>query len=479
MLVKNKSGQYLYFSLVSTLSGIAVTGSSGSISGRKSLDGLSGMIVLSGNIIELGGGSYRANLYDFDTNGDYAGYLFTASGCVPVQYSMITQGGISGNTFLGSGSITSGLIASGIVFVASGPFVNTPRDTLSGLMVNSGLYVTVPIATISGNISNSGLFVTVPKETISGVIANSGIFVTVPIATISGVIANSGLSVIATLYSGTANSGQTVATYSGVWGTASLNSGQSVLVYSGQLSGQRVDLLSGNQTQVWSGTYVNVFSGSFSGTQHLNAFSGVNAVVPKETLSGVVANSGLFATVLPANLSGVFGTASLNSGQEVLVYSGQLSGQQLTARTVTDKTDYLIASGNLSGQVVTAASGAFVVTSIASGTTYLASGHPATLYSGQLVMVYSGNLSGQLVTAEVATKTGFTLASSGLDAVVVETGLNARQALSIVGAAVAGKLSGAGTATITMAGAGVAAERLAATVDGSGNRSSVTLTPPA
>lgn len=63
-MLRNRSGQFVYFTLVSSLSGNAVTGSSGSISGRKSLDGLSGMIVLSGNIIELGGGSYRANLYD-------------------------------------------------------------------------------------------------------------------------------------------------------------------------------------------------------------------------------------------------------------------------------------------------------------------------------------------------------------------------------------------------------------------------------
>lgn len=318
-MIKNRSGQFVYFSLVSALSGNPVTGASGAISGRKSLDGLSGMIVLSGNIIELGGGSYRANLYDFDTNGDQVGYLFTASGCVPVQYQFdMIDGNGSGRFFLGSGSITSGLIASGIVFVASGPFVNTPRDTLSGLVVNSGLFVTVPIATISGAIANSGLFVTVPTATISGVVANSGLFVTVPKETISGVVANSGLSVIATLYSGSLNSGQTVAVYSGLFVT-----------------------------------------------------------VPKETISGVVANSGLFvnaavtvdsglsviATLYSGALnsgqtvaaySGVWGTTSLNSGQSVLVYSGQLSGQQLTARTVLDKSGY--------------------TASLLSGTVYLASG---------------------------------------------------------------------------------------------------------
>lgn len=186
---KNRSGQYVYFTLVSALSGNPVTGASGSISGRKSLDGLSGMIVLSGNIIELGGGSYRANLFDFDNNGDQAGYLFTSSGCAPVQYQFDM---IDGNM-------------SGRVYPASGANVVVPPATLSGVVVNSGLFVTVPIATISGATANSGLFVTVPIATISGTIANSGltvtvlpatisgVFATVPIATISGLTANSGL----------------------------------------------------------------------------------------------------------------------------------------------------------------------------------------------------------------------------------------------------------------------------------------------
>ncbi len=188
---KNMSGQAIYFTLVSAISGNPVTGASGAISGRKSLDLLSGMIVLSGNIIELGGGSYRANLFDFDTNGNQAGYLFTASGCVPVQYQFdMMDGSASGRIFLGSGSITSGLIASGIVFIASGPFVNVPVSSISGAIGNSGQFVTVPIASISGVIANSGLFVTVPIATISGNISNSGIFVTTLIANLSGVVIN-------------------------------------------------------------------------------------------------------------------------------------------------------------------------------------------------------------------------------------------------------------------------------------------------
>ena len=75
-------------------------------------------------------------------------------------------------------------------------------------------------------------------------------------------------------------------------------------------------------------------------------------------------------------------------------------------------------------------------------------------------------------------KTGYSLSSAGLDSVVVEAGMNARQALSIIAAPVAGVVSGNDTTTTTIKGAGVATTRIVATTDGSGNRSAVTLTLP-
>lgn len=78
-----------------------------------------------------------------------------------------------------------------------------------------------------------------------------------------------------------------------------------------------------------------------------------------------------------------------------------------------------------------------------------------------------------------ASKTGYSLAAAGLDSVVVETGLNARQSLSIIAAATGGVLSGAATTTNVIKGAGVATTRITATVDADGNRSAITLAPPA
>ncbi len=76
-------------------------------------------------------------------------------------------------------------------------------------------------------------------------------------------------------------------------------------------------------------------------------------------------------------------------------------------------------------------------------------------------------------------KSGYTLHSSGLDTVLVESGLNARQALAIIGASVAGRLSGAGTANLAFDAMGVSGElRISAIVNSSGNRTTVALTPP-
>lgn len=71
------------------------------------------------------------------------------------------------------------------------------------------------------------------------------------------------------------------------------------------------------------------------------------------------------------------------------------------------------------------------------------------------------------------------LASDGWDAVMIEPGINARQALSIIGAATGGELSGAQTSTVLIMGLGTLTTRITAEVDGAGNRDIVTLTPPA
>lgn len=99
--------------------------------------------------------------------------------------------------------------------------------------------------------------------------------------------------------------------------------------------------------------------------------------------------------------------------------------------------------------------------------------------SGLVAVGMNADKTGYSVSS-VGDKTGYKLASDGLDQVVVEAGLNARQALAITAASAAGKLAGAATTTITIAAAGVpATNRITATVDSDGNRTAVTLSPPA
>ncbi|MDB5350783.1 MAG: hypothetical protein JWN86_2030 [Planctomycetota bacterium] len=88
------------------------------------------------------------------------------------------------------------------------------------------------------------------------------------------------------------------------------------------------------------------------------------------------------------------------------------------------------------------------------------------------------SVSAPVVVGQNNDKTGYTLASSGLDAIQVEPGINARQALAPILAATAGVLSGAGTGTITVKGGSVATTRIMATTDLVGNRSAVVLNLP-
>lgn len=76
-------------------------------------------------------------------------------------------------------------------------------------------------------------------------------------------------------------------------------------------------------------------------------------------------------------------------------------------------------------------------------------------------------------------KTGIVLDATALEAIDVADGINAREALNLILAALAGEVSGAGTNTITIKDAGDdLTTRIVAAVDGQGNRTAVTLTLP-
>ncbi len=144
---------------------------------------------------------------------------------------------------------------------------------------------------------------------------------------------------------------------------------------------------------------------------------------------------------------------------------GKISGVVL-ADTLTTYTGDTPQTGDSFARIGATGSG---LTSLAPSATALSTAQWSNTRAG-----YLDNLSG----GAVALASGVTLTSAGLNSVVIETGLNARQAISIIAAACAGAATGVSTGSPVYKGAGVATTRIVATAS-SGDRSSVILTPPA
>ncbi len=85
---------------------------------------------------------------------------------------------------------------------------------------------------------------------------------------------------------------------------------------------------------------------------------------------------------------------------------------------------------------------------------------------------------GSITAGSVTDKAGYKVSSDGLDAITIESGVNARQAVSAILASSVGVLSGAASNRITIQGGNVSTTRITATVDPSGNRPSVALSLP-
>lgn len=146
-----------------------------------------------------------------------------------------------------------------------------------------------------------------------------------------------------------------------------------------------------------------------------------------------------------------------------------------------------LSSGNVS-LAATPPTSAAIATAVwqdATAGDFTTSGSVGKLLFTDGVKVSAGTGAGQISlasgTVTVGTnsdKTGYALAAAGLDQVSIETGVNARQALSLCSSVLVGVVSGAPGSTITMKGVNVTTNRVVASVDGSGNRTSLALTIP-
>jgi hypothetical protein len=163
------------------------------------------------------------------------------------------------------------------------------------------------------------------------------------------------------------------------------------------------------------------------------------------------------------NIAGTFdGVAAFEgTGQLVVSGVGSFAGVAAWSGNVTAA---LGAVGSFTG--VAAFSGAVT-----------AYGNIAGAFAGvaafEAIRYATGSMSGSFAPAITLEAQGFS--SYLLDSEDIETGLTLRQALRLVTAATAGKISGGGTATVTIRNAVVdGVDRIVATVDTDGNRTAIT-----
>jgi len=176
---------------------------------------------------------------------------------------------------------------------------------------------------------------------------------------------------------------------------------------------------------------------------------------------GVASWSGSIAA--GRNIAATFDGAATFTGTGQLVVSGVGSFAGVAAW-----------SGNVTAAL--GAAGSFAGVASFSGSV-VAKGFMTAAFSGVASFVAvryaSGSLAGSFAPAVTLEAQGFS--SYLLDQEDIETGLTLRQALRLVAAATAGKISGGGTTTVTIRNAVAdGADRIVATVDTDGNRTAIT-----
>jgi hypothetical protein len=229
--------------------------------------------------------------------------------------------------------------------------------------------------------------------------------------------------------------------------------------------------------QFTSGTPVQTFQ---SLPEDTPTFPGLYRTNLTPTPTAQFTNGDYLITVIDqaANLCVGVMTAVLSGGDDTTVIPGGPVASvtaPVTVGTNNDKTGYSLT------QAFPANFASLAIDS--SGRITVGTNNDKTGYS--LTQAFPANFaslaidsSGRMTAGSVADKTGYALASAGLDAVVVEPGINARQALSPILAAAAGVVTGAGTGTIVFQAANSSTTRIVATTDNAGNRLSVVLSLP-
>ena len=88
-LRRNIAGQRVFFGMVNATTGGPLAGATVTI--NRGLDGAA-QAAVTGTVTELGGGQYRFDPSQADTDGDFVGYHMTATNAVPVSANFVTIG---------------------------------------------------------------------------------------------------------------------------------------------------------------------------------------------------------------------------------------------------------------------------------------------------------------------------------------------------------------------------------------------------
>lgn len=238
--------------------------------------------------------------------------------------------------------------------------------------------------------------------------------------------------------------------------TASNNAYPSALLSNSSLTGTKRNLIA---SEAWTDEQIGLPHGYRSGYTWL---------LPQKNGAAKSANEAQgVASPTFAIAGGKNGTATISgaasgtfTGQLVVSGSATISG----AATVTGNS---FAALNGAATISGAATPTFAITALAWGQTTIAGAATvtATRYA-------TGTLEAEI--------TPFTeLSPQSLAAAVweqaIEAGYTAEQMMRLMAAALAGEVSGAGTTTVTIRDIGDTTDRIVATVDGSGNRTALTL----
>lgn len=462
-LAKNTSGQNVCFCLVKAADGTALA--SATVSVRRCLDGT--FAATTGTVTEDSGGLYKFAPSQADTNGNQVAYYFTATSAIPVVLNMRTTAADM------SDSVRFGLTAlPNAAAEASGGIITRGTGTGQLSVTSGGVDVqTIKTQTVTCSAGVTvGAFVGNATAAL-GVDASGRVDIGKALGTAVTLDTNNVLNVSAKYWAGTAITATSipVATAAGAAGG---------LFIAGT-----------NAATTVTTSFTTTFTGNLTGSvgSVTGAVGSVTGAVGSVT-ARVTANTDQLAGQTVTAAAGVTFPSSVASPTNIT------AGTITTVTTLTNlpaiTAGWLTATG-IASNAITAAKiatdaigaaqlAADAVTEIQSGLSTYAGGDTSgtTTLLSRLSATRAGYLD-NLSAGAVALASGVTLTAAGLDAVVVETGLNARQALSIIAASTAGVLSGAATTTVTVLGAGVATTRISATVDSDGDRSAITLSPPA